>query len=125
MISLFYKGMFFLPFSPPIAPGDLLDALHVVVEAQFYTFLQSVMDLVMLPRPATSTTFSCQLNSTLMAVPVDSFTAPGRPETWLKPPVACGVILLEARPGVRCPLLEDTLIPLYLCPMVNTVGTEN
>lgn len=63
------------------------------------------------PSPATSTTFSCQLSSTLMAAPDDSFAAPGRPATWLNP-VACGVIL----PGVLgAPEAPDVdAIPLYL-----------
>lgn len=80
-----------------------------------YTFLQSVIHRPMLPRPATSTTFSCQLSKTLMAAPVDSLVAPGRPDIWLKP-VAWGVRLLPALEGVLgAPLDEDELaIPLYL-----------
>lgn len=56
----------------------------------------------MQPNPATSTTFSCQLNSTLIPAPADSFATPGREPTWLKP-VACGVILV----GVRGALAEE------------------
>lgn len=62
------------------------------------------------PSPATSTTFSCQLNSTLMPAPADSFAAPGRPPTWLNP-VAWGVTLV----GVRGALPPDVdAMPLYL-----------
>jgi hypothetical protein len=65
----------------------------------------------MQPKPATSTTFSCQLSKTLMAVPVDSFAPPGRPPAWLKP-VCCGVTLV----GVRGALPGDGVdaMPLYL-----------
>lgn len=65
----------------------------------------------MQPSPPTSTTFSCQLNSTLIAAPVDSVGA-GRPPAWLKP-VCCGV----TRVGVRgaLPLPDEVLaMPLYL-----------
>lgn len=76
-----------------------------------YTLRQSVIVRPMHPSPATSTTFSCQLSSTLMAAPEDSFAAPGRPPAWLKP-VACGVIL----PGVRgpAPAPDVDAMPLYL-----------
>ena len=47
----------------------------------------------MLPCPATSTTFSCQLSNTLMAEPADSFVACGLDPIWLKP-VCCGVTLV-------------------------------
>ncbi|KAF4123874.1 NADH dehydrogenase [Geosmithia morbida] len=57
--------------------------------------------------PATSTTFSCQLSSTLMAAEVDSL-APGREATWVKPPVDSGVIL----PGVLEALGDPDPIPL-------------
>lgn len=51
------------------------------------------MVLVMEPIPATSTTFSCQLRSTLMAA-WEGSAAPGLPPTWLNPPVDWGVTLL-------------------------------
>lgn len=65
----------------------------------------------MQPNPATSTTFSCQLSKTLIAVPVDSLAPPGRPPAWLKP-VCCGV----TRVGVRGVLPEEDVdaMPLYL-----------
>lgn len=47
------------------------------------------------PRPATSTTFSCQLNNTLIAAVAGSLVVPGRPPIWLNPPVDCGVTLLD------------------------------
>lgn len=77
------------------------------------------------PSPATSTTFSCQLSSTLMAAPVDSFDAPGLPANRVEP-VGWGVM----RVGVRGALPadgdnndddddvdddeDDAAIPLYL-----------
>jgi hypothetical protein len=67
------------------------------------------MHLPMDPSPATSTTFSCQLSNTLMAAPVDSFAAPGRPEIWLNP--------VSAREGARgaAPTADaEPLMPLYL-----------
>ncbi|EFX04308.1 hypothetical protein CMQ_1236 [Grosmannia clavigera kw1407] len=66
----------------------------------------------MLPTPATSTTFSCQLSNTLMPPAELSFIPPGRPLIWLKP-VCCGVI---PRVGVRGPLLAgaaEEAMPLY------------
>ena len=72
----------------------------------------------MQPSPATSTTFSCQLSSTLMAAPADSAGAPGLAPIWLNP-VCWGVI----RVGVRgaLPLEEEdeedddvAAMPLYL-----------
>lgn len=76
-----------------------------------YTRRQSVMTRPMQPRPATSTTFSCQLSNTLIPAPADSFAAPGRPPTWLKP-VCWGVI----RVGVRGALDPEDVdaMPLYL-----------
>jgi hypothetical protein len=79
-----------------------------------HTLRQSVMHRPMLPSPATSTTFSCQLSKTLIA-PVESLPPPGRPLIWLKP-VCCGVMLVLV--GVRGPLEEDEAdpaMPLYLC----------
>ena len=66
------------------------------------------------PSPATSTTFSCQLSSTLMAAPVDSLEAPGRGPIWLKP-VCWGVMRVGVR-GALPPLeAEDVAaMPLYL-----------
>src|SRR5690348_11254119 len=65
------------------------------------------------PSPATSTTFSCQLSSTLMAAPVDSLEAPGRGPIWLKP-VCCGVTRVGVR-GALPPDADDVAaMPLYL-----------
>jgi hypothetical protein len=67
------------------------------------------------PNPATSTTFSCQLSSTLMAAPVDSAGAPGRGPIWLKP-VCWGVMRVGVR-GALPPEDEDedvAAMPLYL-----------
>lgn len=75
-----------------------------------YTLRQSVIVRPMHPSPATSTTFSCQLNRTLMPAPADSFAAPGRPPTWLNP-VAWGVTLVGVR-GALPP--DDDAMPLYL-----------
>lgn len=73
----------------------------------------------MLPRPATSTTFSCQLSSTLMAAPVDSAVEPGLPPIWLNP-VGCGVRFLGVRGAVDAlpvPVLPPAM-PLYLLKRV-------
>lgn len=67
----------------------LLD--HELHHVRLYTLRQSVMVRPMQPRPATSTTFSCQLSSTLMAAEVESLDPPCRPPIWLKPPVDWGV----------------------------------
>lgn len=76
-----------------------------------YTLRQSDMHRSMLPRPATSTTFSCQLSSTLMPVPVTSFVPPGLEPIWLNP-VTWGV---RFRVGVRIPPLDEPPdMPLYL-----------
>ena len=48
------------------------------------------------PSPATSTSFSCQLRSTLIAAVVGSLAPLGRPPNWLNP-VDCGVTLLGDR----------------------------
>jgi hypothetical protein len=71
------------------------------------------------PNPATSTTFSCQLSSTDMAAPVDSFAAPGRPPIWLNPPSPVEEGVGVGRVGVRGALLPPELalawaMPLYL-----------
>lgn len=63
-----------------------------------YTRRQSVMVRPMQPSPATSTTFSCQLRSTLIAAVAGSF-APGRPPTWLNPCEDSLVGDLDAFPG--------------------------
>lgn len=69
------------------------------------------MHLPTLPRPATSTTFSCHESKTLIAAPLLSFAAPGLPPIWENPaPVLCGETV-EPREGVR---VEDAAIPLYL-----------
>lgn len=75
-----------------------------------YTLRQSVIVRPMHPSPATSTTFSCQLNRTLIPAPADSFAAPGRPPTWLNP-VAWGVTLVGVR-GALPPGVDA--MPLYL-----------
>jgi len=80
-----------------------------------HTFLLSLITLPMQPNPATSTTFSCQLSSTLMAAPLDS-PPPGRGACCEKP-VDCGVSEEPDRPKVGCrePDVGATpeLIPLY------------
>lgn len=78
--------------------------LAFVVDTHFQTVLLSVMTLITDPRPATSTTFSCQLNNTLMEPP----SPPPRPRPWIcENPVACGVTALFEL-GVVCAM------PLYL-----------
>jgi hypothetical protein len=67
----------------------------------------------MQPRPATSTTFSCQLSSTLMAAPVDSLDPPDRPPIWLKP-VCCGVMRVGVRGALLLSAEEVDAMPLYL-----------
>jgi hypothetical protein len=67
-----------------------------------YTRRQSVIVRPMQPRPATSTTFSCQLSKTLMAAVAGSFVDVGRPDIWVKP-VDCGVILLLGARDVTPP----------------------
>lgn len=70
----------------------------------------------MLPKPAMSMTFSCQLRITLIAAPVDSLVEPGRDPTWLKP-VCWGVRVLGVRlPAARgAPLAPaEAAMPLYL-----------
>ena len=52
-----------------------------------YTRRQSVIVRPMHPNPATSTSFSCQLNNTLILDDPDSFAAPGLDPIWLNPPV--------------------------------------
>lgn len=74
-----------------------------------HTLRQSVIVRPMQPRPATSTTFSCQLSSTLMPEPADSFAAPGRPPIWLNP-VGWGVV----RVGVFGVDPDEDAMPLYL-----------
>lgn len=70
------------------------------------TVLRSVMTRTMLPAPAISTNFSCQLNSTLIACPPPS---PPPLEPICEKPVACGVnARLEAEDD---PEVCD--IPLY------------
>jgi hypothetical protein len=73
------------------------------------------MHLVIQPRPATSTTFSCQLSKTLIAAPLLSFCAPGLPPICEKP-VLWGVRLDPARfAGVDEEEGEDEdAMPLYL-----------
>ena len=78
-----------------------------------YTLRQSVMTRPMHPSPATSTTFSCQLSSTLMAAPVDSAEAPGRGPIWLKR--VCGGVRGGGVGGAPPPEDEDVVaMPLYL-----------
>jgi len=59
----------------------------------------SVMTRTMLPGPAISTSFSCQLNSTLIACPPPS---PVLRECICEKPVACGVMFLVEDAGVVC-----------------------
>jgi hypothetical protein len=66
------------------------------------------------PSPATSTTFSCQLSSTLIAAPLFSPPAPGRPDIWLKPPDSGAAARGELTEGV-----EELAIPLYLGNMLD------
>jgi hypothetical protein len=67
----------------------------------------------MQPRPATSTTFSCQLSNTLIAAPVDSFDACGLPPAWLNP-VCCGVTRVGVRGALPLLCADEAPIPLYL-----------
>jgi hypothetical protein len=68
----------------------------------------------MQPKPATSTTFSCQLRKTLIMAPLES-TAPGR-ATCCEKPVDCGVNEeprpVEWRPPDEPPDDDDDM-PLY------------
>lgn len=66
------------------------------------------------PNPATSTTFSCHESKTLIAAPLLSFAAPGRPLICEKP-VLCGV-RIELRPGGprEEEEVEEAAMPLYL-----------
>jgi hypothetical protein len=68
------------------------------------------------PSPATSTTFSCQLSSTLIDAPLLSFCAPGRPDICEKP-VLWGVRFEPRAPGrpdeEEVADVEDAM-PLYL-----------
>jgi len=66
----------------------------------------------MQPSPATSTTFSCQLSSTLMAAPVGSPETPGREPIWLNP-VCCGVTRVGVR-GALPVLAGEDAMPLNL-----------
>lgn len=78
-----------------------------------HTFLQSVIVRPTHPNPATSTTFSCQLRSTLIADPLFSFAGPGLPPICEKPaPVLCGV---NVEPRLSFPgAPEEAAMPLYL-----------
>jgi hypothetical protein len=72
------------------------------------------------PNPATSTTFSCHESRTLIAAPLLSFAAPGRPPICEKP-VLSGV-RVELRPGgprglevlAVLAVLAEEAMPLYL-----------
>ena len=77
------------------------------------TFLQSVIVRPTHPRPATSTTFSCQLSNTLIADPLFSFAGPGLPPICEKPLSVLWGVSVEPRlslPGAP----EEAAMPLYL-----------
>jgi hypothetical protein len=87
------------------------------------TFLQSLMHRPTHPSPATSTTFSCQLSKTLIAAPLLSFCAPGRPPTCEKP-VLWGVRFEPRTPGLPDDEEEadvEDAMPLYLVEHVSLV----
>lgn len=104
------------PYQPPLCPRD-----------ECYTVRRSLMTLTILPAPAISTHFSCQLNSTLIAwlplsTPLPMFLPP-----ICENPVGCGVMrgfvgveLAVERPSV---VEEDVAavceadMPLYLWKM--------
>jgi len=71
-----------------------------------YTLLLSLITRPTHPSPATSTTFSCQLSSTLIAAPTDSPPAVPRPPTAA--PVDCGVN------DARAWCVAGCAMPLYL-----------
>jgi hypothetical protein len=81
----------------------------------FHTFLLSLITLPIQPKPATSTTFSCQLRRTLIAAPLDS-PPPGR-GACCENPVDCGVSPEPGRPKVGCREVDvvavPELMPLY------------
>jgi len=81
---------------------------HLLVN--LHTVLLSVMTLTMAPGPAVSTSFSCQLNSTL--IPWPPLSAPTERECIWENPVGCGDIALPEEPCVPCD------IPLYLVQSV-------
>ena len=117
-----HESSFIIPFSPiyrlhPLhAPKRSYNFLCSSFPPQ--TFLQSVMHRPTQPNPATSTTFSCQLSSTLIDAPLLSFCAPGRPDICEKP-VLWGVRFEPRAPGrpddeeVVVADVEDAM-PLYL-----------
>ena len=86
----------------PRKMGLMFSVLLVV-----YTVLRSVMTRTIDPVPAISTSFSCQLSSTLMACPPPS--PPPLDCICENPPVAWGVI--EDRPELGWDVCD---IPLYL-----------
>ena len=73
----------------------------------YQTVLRSVITLTILPAPAISTSFSCQLSSTLIACPPPS---PPPLELICEKPVDCGVIA-RVEAGEVCELWD---MPLYL-----------
>ena len=75
-----------------------------------HTVLRSDITRTMLPGPAISTSFSCQLSSTLMAWPLPS-PPPTREWIWEKP-VDCGDRTFEEEAEDGC---EVWAMPLYLC----------
>jgi hypothetical protein len=79
-----------------------------------HTFLRSVITRPTHPKPATSTTFSCQLNSTLVAAPLDSPPALGLPPICEKP-VDCESRFERDPPkAARFEVEEVPAMPLYL-----------
>lgn len=80
-----------------------------------HTVRRSVITLTTLPAPAISTTFSCQLSSTLIACPLLSVPDPIFLPPICEKPVDCGVMLGLPGDGVEeVAAVWEADMPLYL-----------